>query len=320
MTAPPTRPTDPCGPGPPAGEVTVLVVDDAAVDRRVAGRLVEQRLGYHVLYAEDGAAALAAMERRPPHAVVTDLIMPGMDGLQLVEAVRQRHPAVPVILLTAHGSEDVAARALREGAANYVPKRRLDADLVRTVEQAVKAAAAQRQRQRLWGCLTRLESAFVLENDPALISALVAQLRDDLLVVGLFDETEQIRVGISLEEALVNALYHGNLEVSSELREEDDGAYYRLVEERRRQPPYRDRRLHLTAALSPAEAVYTLRDEGPGFDPSGLPDPTDPANLESVSGRGLLLIRTFMDEVTFNQAANQITLVKRRAPPRPPTG
>ena len=55
-----------------------------------------------------------------------------------------------------------------------------------------------------------------------------------------------------------------------------------------------------------------VADEGHGFDPNTLPDPTDPANLERVGGRGLLLIRTFMNEVTFNKAGNAITLVKYR--------
>ena len=59
------------------------------------------------------------------------------------------------------------------------------------------------------------------------------------------------------------------------------------------------------------EAVYRIRDEGPGFDPARLPDPTDPARLERTTGRGLLLIRAFMDEVAFNGTGNQITLLKR---------
>lgn len=54
----------------------------------------------------------------------------------------------------------------------------------------------------------------------------------------------------------------------------------------------------------------TVEDEGPGFDPTKLPDPTDPANLDRVSGRGLLLIQTFMDEVKFNDRGNRISLYK----------
>jgi len=58
--------------------------------------------------------------------------------------------------------------------------------------------------------------------------------------------------------------------------------------------------------------VITIGDEGPGFDPSKLPDPTDPANLEMASGRGILLMRTFMTDVHYNNNGNVVTLVKRR--------
>ena len=70
---------------------------------------------------------------------------------------------------------------------------------------------------------------------------------------------------------------------------------------------------HLDHALRPesaAEVRFVIRDEGPGFDQSRLADPTDPENWERVGGRGLLLIRTFMDEVWHNPAGNEITLVK----------
>ena len=58
--------------------------------------------------------------------------------------------------------------------------------------------------------------------------------------------------------------------------------------------------------------AFVIRDEGPGFDPRELPDPTDPTNLERPSGRGLLLMRTFMDDVSYNDDGNQVTLIKRR--------
>jgi CheY-like chemotaxis protein/anti-sigma regulatory factor (Ser/Thr protein kinase) len=299
-----------------AGDVTVLVVDDAAIDRRMTGAIIEHRLGWRVTYAEDGAAALAAMAREAPRVVLTDLCMPGMDGLELVAAVRGQHPAVPVVLMTAYGNEDVAMQALREGAASYVPKRSQDRELAPTLEQVVAAAWVERRHQRLLERLTRSESHFVLDNDRSLIPALVRHVQECLVRLELCDETERIRVGVALEEALLNAIYHGNLEVSSELRQEGDEPYHWLADERRGQPPYRDRKVHFTAKFSRAEAAFTVRDEGPGFDPTTLPDPADPASLGRSSGRGLLLIRTFMDEVTFAPAGNEITLVKRaRRPP-----
>jgi len=59
--------------------------------------------------------------------------------------------------------------------------------------------------------------------------------------------------------------------------------------------------------------TFIVRDEGPGFDPSALPDPTDPENLLKPCGRGVMLIRTFMDQVNFSAKGNEITMVKRRA-------
>ncbi len=69
--------------------------------------------------------------------------------------------------------------------------------------------------------------------------------------------------------------------------------------------------MFVAAEESRTGVTYAIRDEGPGFDPSTLPDPTDPANLERVSGRGLLLIHAFMDEVRHNPTGNEITMVKR---------
>jgi anti-sigma regulatory factor (Ser/Thr protein kinase) len=147
------------------------------------------------------------------------------------------------------------------------------------------------------------------------IPAVLARLRERAAQFGLFDEVTADRVAVALTEALVNGIQHGNLELDSRLRQEDEASYDRTAEFRRRRPPYRDRRLHVRARLSLAEAIYVIRDEGPGFDLATLPDPTDPAHLERATGRGLLLIRAYMDEVSFNGAGNQITLAKRRTTP-----
>ena len=160
--------------------------------------------------------------------------------------------------------------------------------------------------------MVRRESRFELENDPALVPPLVAMLQEDVAVTGLCSASDLLRVGIALEEVLLNSLYHGNLEVDSGLKMEPGDAFHRKARERREQAPYRDRRLRVTAAVSLAEATFVIQDEGPGFDPAQLPDPTDPANLERPCGRGVLLIRTFMDSVEYADRGRRCTLVKRR--------
>jgi CheY-like chemotaxis protein len=296
----------------PTAPVKILIVDDGVVDRRLAGAIVERALGWQVVYAENGKHALSVIETENPRLILTDLNMPEMDGLALVAAVRKRWPLIPVVLMTAYGNEDIALKALRAGAASYVPKKSLRHDLASTLEQVLAAAQGEVRHRRLLGSLCKAELHFTLENDRSLIPPLVAHLQQYLDYLGLCDHTSRTRVGVAVEEALLNAMFHGNLEVSSELRQQGEEPYYRMAEQRRKQSPYRDRQVNCIATLSPDEVVCSVTDEGSGYDPSKLPDPTDPANLERVGGRGLLLIRTFMDTVEFGSGGKQITMVKKR--------
>ena len=100
---------------------TILVVDDSAVDRQLAGACVTE-LGSQAIFAESAEEALDVIPRENPDVILTDLIMPGMNGLELVEATRRAHRPIPVILMTAFGSEDTALHALKAGATSYVPK------------------------------------------------------------------------------------------------------------------------------------------------------------------------------------------------------
>ncbi|HZZ28099.1 MAG TPA: response regulator [Pirellulales bacterium] len=295
---------------------TVLVVDDSPVDRRLAGGILEKCSGLKVEYATNGAEALEKIQNSPPDAVLTDLQMPKMDGLELVGAVRSRFPLVPVILMTAHGSEDIAVQALARGASSYVPKPKLAQELPEVLESVLAVSKADRHNERLGECLHRTANDFVLDNDTALVYPLVDHCQRLVTRMKLCDETGRIRVGIALEEALLNALYHGNLELSADqLREARSGMISNgngnLIEQRRKQAPYRDRRIHFQVSVSPKEASFVIRDEGRGFNPADVPDPTDPANLERESGRGLLLMRTFMDDVQYAADGRQVTLIKR---------
>jgi len=293
---------------------TVLVVDDSAVDRRLVGGLLEKDANLQVRYAIHGADALSGIKQRgPADLVVTDLVMPEMDGLELVANLRESYPHVPTILMTSRGSEEIAVRALQAGAASYVPKRLLAQELLDTVHRVLVVTSRQRGQTRLLAHMARSQCDFVLENDCTLVESLVRYFQDCVVQMGLCGEAECIRIGMALEEALVNALYHGNLEVGSELRGEDDSAFYLTAAERSRQSPFRERRIHVGADITREEAVFTIRDEGPGFNPTSLPDPTDPENLEKASGRGILLMRAFMDNVDYNSAGNAVTLVKRRS-------
>ena len=289
---------------------TILVVDDSTVDQRLAGGLLEKDEKLVTRYAVNGVDALEKIKDEIPDLVLTDLVMPEMDGLELVSMVRSEYPSLPVILMTSAGNEEICVQALHAGAASYVPKRALAQRLLETVYQVVEVSTHERTVTRLMECMTVSHCSFELENDNALIPPMVNHLLEEAARMGVCDEVDRTRIGVALEESLVNALCHGNLEVGSELRGDDDEAYYNLLAERRGMEPYCSRRIHLDVIFTCDSAKFAIRDEGPGFNPDDLPDPTDPANLEKACGRGVLLMRSFMDEVSFNDAGNCVTLVK----------
>ena len=292
---------------------TFLVVDDSPIDAMIAGKLLSQLGRPHVVYAENGVQALELVKQLRPDLVLTDLQMPEMDGLELVESIRRLYPSVPIILMTAHGSEEIALQALRGGAASYVPKRTLATELLETVRHIVELTWVGEQQRRIFGSWERLGIQFRLENDSALIPPLVSHLQQYHSGAPVYDETESIRVGVALQEALRNAMHHGNLELNSEMRRQNSEEYYRLAAERQRQPPYATRRVNFTVDESLEEARYVIRDEGNGFDPSAVVDPLNADNLLKPSGRGLFLMRMFMSEVRFNSKGNEITLIHRHS-------
>jgi CheY-like chemotaxis protein/anti-sigma regulatory factor (Ser/Thr protein kinase) len=292
-------------------KTTVLVAEDSRT-QAVRFQLLLEKAGYEVVLAADGRQALEMIRKSQPDVVVTDLDMPEMNGLELVEAVHQEFPRIPIVLATAVGNEAIAAEALRKGAASYVPKRFLN-DLVPTLQQLLAVAQADRASSLLAEYATYSEVRFSLTNDTALLAPLVAQIQRILGRFGLLAGNGAMRVASALDEAMQNAIIHGNLEVSSKLREEEDvGAYHAFIQKRRQESPYKDRRAHVRACVTREYAEFVIRDEGPGFDPKAIPDPTDPAFLDRPCGRGLWLINAFMAEVRYNEKGNEITMIYRR--------
>jgi CheY-like chemotaxis protein/anti-sigma regulatory factor (Ser/Thr protein kinase) len=291
----------------------ILVVDDSAVDRKIAGACV-RATGSKARYAASGREAIEIIVRDRPDVVLTDLMMPEMDGLQLVEHIRREHTALPVVLMTAFGSEETAIAALKAGATSYVPKKSLKDELGSALRIVLSAVEARKHREKVRGLLERSESHFIIGYEPDAPAALVSYLENDLAQLNFCDRSGLFQVNAALSEALANAIEHGNLELDSALRERHDGSYQRLGEERVQQAPYRTRKVHVEARVAPDHATYVVRDEGPGFDASLLPNPKDPENMVKACGRGIMLIRMFMDDVTFNQTGNEITMVKRRTP------
>ncbi|MEQ8784931.1 MAG: response regulator [Pirellulaceae bacterium] len=294
---------------------SILVVDDSQIQRVLIEGLLCKNPEYRVRLAADGREALAEIAKDRPDLVVTDLVMPQMDGLELVRTVRRRFPDIPAILMTAFGDESIAVDAMEAGAASYVPKAQKAERLMAAVERVTEYAQASRSREQVKHCMTEYHCRFALANDRRLIRALVAQIQEAMAGIGFGDTVERIRVSEALEEALLNAMYHGNLEITREelaqLRAElDDRMLDRLVEDRCRESPLGERRILVVAHLREGEARFVVRDEGRGFNSMSFVNAPATESFASGEHRGMTLIGTLMDEVSFNQTGNELVMRK----------
>lgn len=262
-------------------------------------------------YASDGQEGLEAIRRLRPNLVVTDMQMPELDGLQLASTVRREFPDVAIILMTARGSEEIALEALQAGAASYVPKRALAQRLVETAKRVMSARHDDLVQREVFRRMDVRTESFSIENQLELLLSLSRYLQLSLAQQWGLDLSTRLQVGQALEEAMLNALFHGNLELDPALKEANDADYYNEAERRQAMSPYCDRRIAVKIELTQDAATYMIQDEGPGFNRSKLPTGTDLEDLDRPYGRGITLMRTFMDEVTYNDRGNQVTLVKQ---------
>jgi DNA-binding NtrC family response regulator len=122
----------------------VLVVDDKELMRDSVGATL-QRAGLAVVSAPNAEAAIAMIARHHPDAVITDLKMPGVDGLELLRRIKEADDTLPVVLMTAYGTVDTAVQAMKFGAFDYITKPFEGDELVITMKRALQHARLVRE-------------------------------------------------------------------------------------------------------------------------------------------------------------------------------
>jgi serine/threonine-protein kinase RsbW len=126
---------------------------------------------------------------------------------------------------------------------------------------------------------------FIIDSDHSQQREIQKRILDAVEAAG-FSSDNLFAVKISLEEALINAIKHGN----------------------KLDPK---KKVHVEASITPKETEIIVEDEGPGFDRAGVPDPTAEENLLKCSGRGILLMETYMDRVEYSKHGRRVRMIKR---------
>jgi DNA-binding response OmpR family regulator len=294
------------------GQAKILLVDDEPLVREELGALLEEE-GYLVVRGSDGEEGLALFRREQPDMVISDVRMPRRDGLSLAMTIRKEDPSVPVTVITGHGTESMAIQALRAGVTDFIKKPVRLEDLSAALQrmEAVRRPAGLSPAE-LPDTVELVESAWTyrLQNDLAAIPHFV-----DVLLrrcgAGL-DRSGLLEMSLAVREVLTNAVEHGNLELTYQEKTHalESGTLDGVLRERAARPELSRRRITVTVVRKERRLDITISDEGPGFDWTGLPDPSDPQNLLSAHGRGVLLARLSVDSMVYSGRGNQVTLSK----------
>ncbi len=274
----------------------ILVVDDEPAIRRIVGDILRKRLPVTVETAADGAAALeAATAAEPPFdLVITDMQMPGMTGLELLEALLARWPALPVVVLTAHRNDANVLRTLEKGAADFVVKPIEVEAFVGQIRHVLDARQAPANAAAMME--VRSEYSGWVELTAPTDFEYVTRFNRFTTLLGDTPISEEDRedIRMAINELGQNAVEWGN--------RNDPG-----------------KRIHLSYCVFEDRIVFKVEDEGEGFNPGKLNDPSvDPlAHIASrmqegkrAGGYGVFITRKLMDDITYNDRGNVVLLTK----------
>lgn len=291
----------------------ILHVDPSTADRDSIREALASQETWSIEGAESYDEARIRLDQGPVDLILCEMDLGDGEWRDVLSAVRSRQLTAPVIIVSSQMTIESAAQAVREGAEGVLVKGGDSSEWFFPMECAIDRATSRSMRQSAENTLDQLTQKFILENEKGRIPYLVNLLVENCDRFGLLDDRDRMRIQVALEEALLNSVVHGNLEVSSRLRELEGDLFEQAIAERKVIEPYRSRRVTLIAHYSHTEARFTIRDEGPGFDVTKVRNPTEDDAIALASGRGILLMRSFMDDVEYNNKGNEVSMLKRRS-------
>jgi len=286
----------------------ILIAEDDLYSRRYLEDLLLLEK-YECLAAKNGEEALQLYKTNEIDIIISDIQMPKLSGLELLEEIRKERNDVIVIMTTAYGSEEFAIKALQLGANNYLKKPINIEQLLQLLIKYQKVLAQPRIDFKVYGKIKTKHLKIEFENKFESISEIVQKLMYEM--VANFDETENINIELGLLEIITNAIEHGNLEITYYEKQKalDNNTLEQLYNERFANPQLANRKVQIEYNLNETFCEWIIKDEGNGFDYNNLPDPTKD-NLLELNGRGIFISKFLFDELEYQGCGNTVRLKK----------
>ncbi|MBX3730421.1 MAG: response regulator [Candidatus Sumerlaeia bacterium] len=284
----------------------LIVEDDPATRLYMEESLASQ--GYAPLSAPDGVRGLEIFRREHPDLIFLDIQMPGMNGLDVLKAIREERDDVIVVMNTAHGTEELAIKAMRLRANDYLNKPVRHSELLPLLAKYRAAIEAHRAAGEIADAIVSHELVMKLENKLLLVPRVADYLASQ---ANLGPEKDTvIGVTLGLIELLNNAIEHGNLGISgtekARLLEADPGAHQAMVAERLQSPELAARRVHIHMNENRECCEWIIRDEGNGFDYARFLGNLEAPDVLQLNGRGIFLSRFQFDEMEYQGCGNTV--------------
>lgn len=295
----------------PEGTNRILIVDDEEILRNLIVKFMKKE-GYEPIEAADGRSAIELYRITNPQVVLSDVRMPGMDGITLLQQVKSLDPQAIFILMTGYGDEETVLEALRAGATNFFKKPFNFKEVSDVINSVIRHKMMIDVSPFYSDSLVEETKKFAIVTEKANILPVINQI--GIHLKNLFPESDIINLKIGIEEMITNAIEHGNLCISFDEKSEalSKGKLGKLISERMKENNNGKKKVYVQSKLSLTELEIIINDEGEGFNWKTLPDPDDD-NFLNYHGRGIFLTRIFYDEVIFNEQGTQVTIIKRKS-------
>lgn len=264
-------------------EVNVLVIDD---DEAMLAMLASMLKGLRLnpITAVDGADGLDKVKTRKVDLIITDLMMPNMDGFEFIKRIRQINANIPVAVISGHGDVNNVVSALSHGAYNFITKPFTVKEIENVIMRGLRLREFSLGTHRLQEGIKNITEIVVPNYSHLLASAALYVVRE-CQWRGIEDEMLLSNISICLDELLNNAHAHGNLMDES-------------------------KKIFLRAVFDAEKLAVTVEDEGDGFDCAALAGEFSENAATLPAKRGLFIVNYLMDELIFNEKGTSITMVK----------
>jgi YesN/AraC family two-component response regulator len=291
----------------------VLIVEDDEASRNYLKDTLESQ-GFETHVAENGWLGLEAYRRLNPYLVLSDIRIPKMDGLKLLEEIRKVSRKTIVVIITAFGCEEYAIKALRLRANNYLKKPIRHKELLPILRKFAAVIDSKTAMSKDAELTNNFKFSMEIGNDIQKVSNIANELT--LKAGEALDENDKLDVHLGLLELLTNSIEHGNLKISpmdkAEALEKGPENLYALFRERMADTKLSKRKVTINFQIKDAYCEWVVSDEGDGFDWKSYMKQMEMGALQ-MEGKGLLICKYHFDYLEFLSQGNIVQAKKLKS-------